>query len=395
MEQKWLWLTGQRLMQRWNMHDVEIVRHVMNGLQPYDDVMQPMLPPHVIDWSYLERELNAEITDIEKEYPAVKKSDYHDWCILNHDRQVDSNNHLIEIEFPDGINSEIREEYETKKAQLERLGIKLNKYPSLPSWIGYELSSRKTDRRRVINQLLNALYKLEDIHNLEKIEKCTASSDNQYTPPNEIPQDEVKITPKNAFIRHDDYWKIWYQGTEIEPIIHMDGLVYIAHLLSNPNSDINVSDLYEMFHPKEGTPMVSEGELSQLMITGEMSDSDMAIEELDYISKNQIRERIHELEESIKTADTELEKKESSAELKSIYDSLKLYGKNALSWKAPRRQNESIKRHADAVRKAIIKAVVKIRKRNPALADYLENKTTIKRGNSYTYKSELSWFVSL
>lgn len=395
MEDKCLWLSGYKLMQRWNMHDVGIVEYVMNGLQPYDDAMQPMLPPKVAEWSGLIRELEEEIDDIEKSFPAIQNSDYPDWCILNLDRQVDPDNNLVKIKFPDGSDSEIREEYETKKAQLERLKIKYSKYHFLPSWVGYELSKNKADIKAVINKLLNAAYKRSDINDLEKIKILTDLSDDLVVFQNELPQAVVEVTAKNAFIRHDDYWEIWHQGIKLEPIIHMDGLIYIAHLLNNPNKEINVSDLYETLHPKEGAPMVSSVEISQSIFNGEMSDSYMTTEGLDDTAKKQIKEQINALKESIETAETDLEKRESSDELKRLYKTLDIYGKNPLSRKAPKQKNESVKRHADAVRKTITMAIEKIRKRNPALADYLTDKETIKRDNGYTYKDKLIWSVSL
>jgi len=382
-------------MQRWNLHDVEIVKYVLNGLQPYDNAMQPMLPPHAAEWSYLVRELKAEINDIVEKFPAIQKSDYRDWSILNLDRQADADNQLIKIQFPDGSNSEIRGEYEEKVAQLERLEIKFNKYSALPSWIGYELSNKKTDGEAVVNQLLNALYKRSDIDNLEKNKIGADSRDNQSALQDGLPQERGEKKFENAFVRCDGYWEIWYQGLKLKPVIHVEGLIYIAHLLDHPNVEINVSALYETFHPKEGIPMVSSSEVSHLLNTGEMSISDMSLDELDATARTQISQQITALKKDIAAAETQIEKKESEDELKELIKTVKRYGKNQLSKNAPKHKNESVKKHADAVRNASRLAIDKIHKRSPSLAEYLASEKTIKRGKNYIYKDTLIWSVFL
>lgn len=393
MESKWL--TGYDFIREVNMNDVDIIEYVINGLQPYDNAMQPMLPLHAAEWTYIIRELREDIEVIEKQFPTIKNSDYSDWSILNLDRVVDDNNNLLKIEFPDGSDSEIRGQYEEKKAQLEKLEIKLNKYSALPSWVGYELPLRKKDRVAVIDQLLRALYKRIDIDNLEKIESNINLRDVQALFKNENLQETAGDIIDNAFIRQDGYWEIRYKGSKLEPIMHQDGLTYIAHLLNHPGKEINVSDLYETVHPKEGLPMVSNIEMAQLIKNGEMSNSDMTIDQLDHIAKKQILKEIKDLKESIETAETNIEKRESENELNRLIECLKVYGKNPLSHRAPKKHNESVKKHADTVSKTIKDAIKKIDKKSPSLADYLSNEDIIKRGRKYIFKDKLIWKVSL
>lgn len=240
MESKWL--TGYDFIREVNMNDVDIIEYVINGLQPYDNAMQPMLPLHAAEWTYIIRELREDIEVIEKQFPTIKNSDYSDWSILNLDRVVDDDSNLVKIEFPDGSDSEIRGQYEEKKAQSGKLEIKLNKYSALPSWVGYELPLRKKDRVAVIDQLLNALYKWEDILAFRNQQNDDSHCDLIDT----MNAQKAKPRSENFFIReNNDLWHIGFNGQLIR-IKHYAGIQYIAHLLDRPETSVSSISLYQL-----------------------------------------------------------------------------------------------------------------------------------------------------
>lgn len=103
---------------------------------------------------------------------------------------------------------------------------------------------------------------------------------------------------------------------------------------------------------------------------------------------------VNQLQKDIENAESDLERDQNKDELKDYFKSLGIYGKNPLSRKETKVQNESVKKAADAVRKAIDKAIEKIRNESPELADYLAKESTINRGTNYMYIDKMIWDVS-
>lgn len=390
MESKWI--TGKDLVKRWNIPDFQIVEYVQQGLQPYNDVGKPMIPPGVAKSFDIIREHWEDIASIEAKFPDFKNRyrtiDW--WCELNIDTRDDSTGKFKNIDYPDGSDTDIRAEYESKRTEIEVLETRLNQHPDLPSWKGYELPCRNKEIESVIAILLNSHFKLDDVIEIEQTVESKES-----LPMDDYPsQKDRGKAVENAFIRHVYSWEIWYQGKKLNPIQNVDGIHYIAHLLNNFGKAIHVSDLYETLHAKQGNAMVSGVELSQSVLTGEMWDSDMTLEGLDDTAKKQIWIKIKQLKEDIENAESDYERHQSKEELKGYYKSLGIYGKDPLSWKATKVQNESVKKSADAVRKAINGAIGKIRKESPELADYLAEGSTINRGTNYKYIDKMIWDVS-
>ena len=50
-------LTGKEVLERWNLHDVEIFINVKAGLQPYNSALQLIPPPHKKDVNKLTFEI--------------------------------------------------------------------------------------------------------------------------------------------------------------------------------------------------------------------------------------------------------------------------------------------------------------------------------------------------
>jgi len=67
------------------------------------------------------------------------------------------------IFYSDGSCSWSRDAYFCNKTETERLESELEKFPDLPSWKNYELPSGYIAAKSVIDSLLDAYYKREDI----------------------------------------------------------------------------------------------------------------------------------------------------------------------------------------------------------------------------------------
>jgi hypothetical protein len=254
-------------------HNIEIVAYVKNGLQPYDELGIPILPPEVAALIYLIRELGYDIECIEMDFPEFKDGDIGRDYLLS--------NKQINLEFPEKIYywagniADVKEEYELKKTQLEHSENKLNKYYELPSWKGYQCPVKPEDRKLVINELLNALYKWEDILELEKVlgmedifklEKELRIDDqtNDKVVLNQMitQQEDIEKTAENSFSRKgtrpDETWEVCFKGKKLNPIVGSDGMVYIANLLLKPCQHIHVTDLCDSVHHKTNIAMMEK-----------------------------------------------------------------------------------------------------------------------------------------
>jgi len=68
--------------------------------------------------------------------------------------------------------------------------------------------------------------------------------------------------PANLFKRVSDFWQIRYEGKESNPIKHVDGLLYISHLLKHPGTCISCQKLHQSVSGKATIGIMSENEIS-------------------------------------------------------------------------------------------------------------------------------------
>lgn len=192
----------------------------------------------------------------------------------------------------------------------------------------------------------------------------------QELPEREPAQQERTI--ENAFIHENDFWAVSFQGKNLSPIKHLDGMIYIAHLILEVS--IHVSDLYETAHPKSGErTIMPDEELKQALATGEMNVSNMNLHNLDDNAKADINKNIREQREIIDDPESlESEREEARHKIESIQTTLRReYGKNPLARKETVKQNESVKGDLNKVRKSIRKAIETIQPQSSELANYL------------------------
>ena len=71
--------------------------------------------------------------------------------------------------FPDGSTDTDRTDYDWLRKKVPLLEAKLNKYSDLPLWIGYELPLSRKEREAILDLLLTAFYKQEDILEFENL----------------------------------------------------------------------------------------------------------------------------------------------------------------------------------------------------------------------------------
>lgn len=159
-------LTGKELLERYTLKAYQLVELVQQGLQPYREFLKPIPPPDSAALFYEILELKAAKEKIEKDYPGIEVLSVSRW----RNRSVvgllkkDKHGKIKKVKYRDGTNSEIRNEYDSLVAQIERLEAK---YPKLPTWKGYRPPRNKNEAEQHINILLDAFYKRDDIPDLE------------------------------------------------------------------------------------------------------------------------------------------------------------------------------------------------------------------------------------
>jgi len=152
------WWTGAKLKEK----GFDIIDLVQMGLQPHNEEGIQIVPPELAEVFNRHQKLKLDTERIEQMFSEIQKNSYAEWRTLNKDREVDWNGNLKKIFFLDGSDSEIREEYQSKKAELERLEPIVKQYPNMPSWEGYKRPMKPKDIIFVENLLLSSYFKTED-----------------------------------------------------------------------------------------------------------------------------------------------------------------------------------------------------------------------------------------
>jgi hypothetical protein len=126
-----------------------------------------------------------------------------------------------------------------------------------------------------------------------------------------------------------------------------------------------------------------------------MSISKMQDDGIDKEGKQDLKNKLLELKETIDDADLPAnERANASAEHKKMMQTLiRVYGKNPIQHHAPRKVNKSVKQDMDRAKKAIYRACEKIQGQSLELAEYL--KLNIKTGSLYVFMdNDTSWQIS-
>lgn len=200
---------------------------------------------------------------------------------------------------------------------------------------------------------------------------------------------------ENAFIHQGDAWEIWFKGIKLKPIKEMDGMIYIANLLKNPGRWIHVTDLCASASRRRDEAMMTENDMTASLKDGNMSISTMQDDGLDNQSKEELWDKIDQLNGTIanSTLSENVRAKAENDKEALIKLADNLYGKKSIHHRAPKKVNESVKDDLDRARRAIERTREKIHEQSPELAEYLHS--TINRGTEYCFNDKIThWHIS-
>jgi hypothetical protein len=105
---------------------------------------------------------------------------------------------------------------------------------------------------------------------------------------------------ESAFMRHGDYWTIWYQG-QVAILKATRGLDYLGHLLRRPGRDVHVSELFRSAVDLP-VPVLLDGlwEVGGHAVTARLRDAGPI---LDSQAKAEYKRRIVELRNDLEEAE--------------------------------------------------------------------------------------------
>jgi hypothetical protein len=240
MEKRW-W-KGNELKEK----NLDIIELVQKGLQPHDENGNKIAPPDLAKVFNRFYEVKAYIESIEQKFPGIQNANYRDWRVLNRNRQVDWDGRLEKISFPDGSDSEIREGYETAKAEFEYLEPIIKQYPNPPSWKGYKRPEKPKDINFVENLLLSSYYKSEDCLTFATLQRSESHPDYKNIP-KKRPSQEAKEKAIKMAKEYLDKHRSQRKKPDIKDAIQR----IQAKVVKNKYKDRTIDDWIREYFPKE------------------------------------------------------------------------------------------------------------------------------------------------
>jgi hypothetical protein len=137
------WISGEKLMEDWQIVGLELFDYVKQGLHPYNKVGEKLSPPDVSEKMIFLKKLEVKLTSLEKRFDV---SDKRPLVRLRQEKQKEKD--MVEIEM-------LRNNISNIKSELSIIDIY--------SWANFHLSTEEGDGLAVINLLTASLYKIEDI----------------------------------------------------------------------------------------------------------------------------------------------------------------------------------------------------------------------------------------
>lgn len=322
-------LTGILLIQRLNLYDDDIIDIVRTGLQPYGKNWKPILPPGGEAIRIEIAKLTMKMSIIENEFPGIQYSSYNkeEWHEIHVERKlISANGKLINKRYPDRTTFKIRCRYDNLEARVNKLEKKI-------SWKHYRLPKQNNEIESVVELLLDARYKIEDVIELENRLEGEKQNPDLSLPETDLKTiDKIKIINKQVsqpeavnFITRETprLWTIGFEGVRAQ-IDHLDGIYYIAVLLSAKGASISCIDLNRSFTVKMSSYVVSVG-----AAIGEGLHTDHKKQAINsQETKEEYRRRhqklnnellmLNDLSDNDRTPETEMQKQEIENEMEAI-----------------------------------------------------------------------------
>jgi len=206
-----------------------------------------------------------------------------------------------------------------EKLQKEQASLKekLKAITAFDDWTTYDPPE---NRQNDFDILQNARFHNDEVKSLN-IETHLKSSEEPDTMPPKAPEpiEESALQPENYFNRTGNkHWAIKF-GSEVAPHVdHVDGLLYIAHIL---NTKGGISDIQLYSIVKGGAPEANSDE--KKVLANDLSNQIKFQESHDKKARQDYFRKYKQLQIDLETAESDLERSEIETEMAAMIPFLK------------------------------------------------------------------------
>lgn len=385
-----------------NLLPFELFNHVKAGrLHPVDkDTGQPIPRPDVLKIKKRLKEIEQEIKvsplaygklQTGKVYPVTHK---HPQIVEKKYQGTAEQIKKQSDEWDKKSQQEKELDKLVEKLQEEhgRLNEKLQAITAIDDWTTYDppeepknlITHLPIDLMKAFDILHNARFHNDEVKSLN-IETHLQSSEEPDNMPPKAPEpvEESAPQPENYFKRTDNnHWAIKF-GNEIAPHVdHVDGLLYIAHILGNQGKDISDQTLYQLAKRVPLKETIDKNEMTELNLSKGFRSQSIGTDK----GRKICQAKYHELKGQLETASLE-----EQDEIKEAMKKLLPY----LNTKTRNFADPNDKKAQSNLRKRIDLAYDKLKKEKmPALAKHL--KDTIKTGYyGRRYVGPVTWEIKI
>jgi hypothetical protein len=162
------WISGKELLARYGLRSFELFDLVRGGLQPFDaETGQPVFPPEKIERSNSLKhwQMKFEIAEDKLENLALLKGAYENQMRDMPMGRTGDYNGLIEEFDEEKEKKKLKDEIANAKKQIDRI-IGESSPLEDPSWKASSLPDSIKERKEIVNQLTQAIYRWDEVHKL-------------------------------------------------------------------------------------------------------------------------------------------------------------------------------------------------------------------------------------
>lgn len=181
--------TGKEVLQDWIIKDFELFGFIKEGLQPYDIFGRPLPPPDISSKKF-------QLNDLRKKADSLKS--YNFWIRLSPQERTEyfKKDPIAGYAVQQGSRL-AQSEYDKAMERIEQIEKELSQIMDLNSWVHYEFPESAQEARRVLDVLVSANYKINDLEKARKIPDLVGIA----KPENSLESDDI-LKDFDSFIRN-------------------------------------------------------------------------------------------------------------------------------------------------------------------------------------------------
>jgi hypothetical protein len=393
------WITGKKLIKRWGIQENELLDYVLMGLQPYyKELYEPKPPPETAERI---KTLSAQRKEIEKQLDELQNPvTIYDDTSLPFD-PVTGNLICGEITFIPAEKFGTADE----EGRIKTIEIGIEELTKNSSWRQYEKPLDPEEQIKVIKDLVNSFYNMEEIKAFEG-KHSILSNDQEVN--NEIVQSEIRPEDMGDYVFWQENAGIWFiKFKDSSSLVkHTIGMKYIAKILEKaPEPFDPIEDEYAKNYMP--TSQISNDDLkleSALIATDSLSVKKSNKINISNQEMIRAKEALETWQQEIEDMDEGEEKDEKLKNLEEYKKNFKKHelvkfghNKNAEIFykKVGSPEEDKIK---DKYRKAIINAIKEIDKADnlkELVTHFKDNNQLSYKRSEFKYRNELiKWKVN-